>query len=180
MRENNTDKDSTQNYFWGYLNSFTKNSTEEDHIAFLKSMPFFHKLSTRQIKVISNYIHERVYEENEYFFELDHPGAALFIIKSGQVDIEIPNDARDGFTVVAQLSKGTFLGELALLDNSPRTASAKATKRTVALSLFRDDLTQLMKLEPEIAAEIYKALATLVGKRLVATTKLINELKAKK
>ena len=160
--------------FWGQLDSFKQKSEEKNKITFLKSIPLFEKLTTREVKLLFNIIHERTYIEDEFLFEYRQPGAALFILKTGEIAIEIPR-GKDKITEVTRLSDGTFVGELALLDNSPRTASARATKKTTAYSLFRDDLNELMDSEPRIASEIFKGLSTLIGKRLVATTQMISK-----
>lgn len=161
---------------WDYLKSFTPKNEESTKMDFLQSIPFFAGLTTRQIKIISTYIHERDYSEDECFFEYGQPGAALFIIRSGEVSIEIPNKDNT-LTQVTTLSVGTFLGELALLDQTPRTATARALVPTKAYALFREDLSQLIEMEPEIACQIYKSLSAFVGKRLIATTKLVSRLK---
>lgn len=162
-------------YLWDYIFS-TKNDRKDFNLnRFLKDIPFFESLSKRQLKSLSQMIHERTYQENEYLFEYGHPGAALFIIVKGEVSIEVPNET--GFTEVTTLHENTFLGELALITSDARTASARAKVPTKCLALFRNDLGELIKSEPEIASHIYKSLSQIVGKRLVETTKLINKLK---
>lgn len=147
-----------------------KKTAEVSRNDFLKTIPFFSGLSQRQLKILAEHLHERRYEENEYLFEINHPGAALFIIQSGEVVVESSSD-RDNAHTLATLKANEFLGELALLDHSPRSASARATKPTQALALFRADLNHLAVTESEIACEIFRTLASIIGERLKATNR---------
>ncbi|MCH2534143.1 MAG: cyclic nucleotide-binding domain-containing protein [Bdellovibrionales bacterium] len=163
------------NFLWDYIFTSKDNNKKFDLFSFLKEIPFFEGLTNRQLKSLSLMIHERHYQENEFLFEYGHPGAALFIIVKGDVSIEVPTD--EGMTQVTNLTEKTFLGELALITNEPRTASARALVPTKSLALFRNDLAELVNSEPEIASHIYKSLSQIVGKRLIETTKMINKLK---
>lgn len=140
---------------------------------FLRTIPFFENLSEKQLKTLSSYLHERRYEENEFLFEVNHPGAALFIIMRGEVVIQTTSH-QETSKDLAHIKAGEFLGELALLDEAPRSASARALRPTTAYALFRGDLIRLTKSEPDIACEIFKTLAWIVGERLKATNRHVD------
>ena len=97
-------------------------------------------------------MHEREYHENEKLFEYGNPGAALFWFNT-EISIEIPEEGSS--TQVTMLSGATFLGELALLSDEVRTATARTIKKTKCLALYRNDLVALMETDPEIAGEIF-------------------------
>ena len=78
---------------------------------------------------------------------------------------------------LARIKSGEFLGELALLDQTPRSASARAVKPTQTFALFRGDLNRLGLAEPEIAREIFRALACIIGERLKATNRRVNSIR---
>ena len=162
---------------WGQLRGQNRNEWEHNKVKFLKKIPFFENLRRRQLQEVAKLVYERDYEENEHIFELGQPGAALFIIQQGEVSIEIPckNGEIGETTQLAVLNKLSFLGELALLDESPRSASARALTKTKALALFRKDLDRLGETHPDITAPIYRALATIIGNRLKATNELIDK-----
>src|SRR5690349_18724782 len=106
------------------MNFRKRKSPEVSRNDFLKTIPFFEHLTDKQLKKMAQHLHERRYEENEYLFEVNHPGAALFIVMAGEVAIETSNDSTR--TLLAVIGPGQFLGELALLDETPRSASARA------------------------------------------------------
>ncbi len=159
--------------FWGNLRKKDRNAPEMDKIKFLKKIPFFENLRRHQLDIIAQIIHEREYNENEFMFEEGQPGAAVFIIQNGEVAVEIKTDEPTPLQI-AVLSKGSFVGELALLDESPRSASARSITRTHALALFRSDIDKIKAIDPEITTHIFKALAHIVGQRLKATNELLE------
>ena len=159
--------------FWGKIRKHDRNAPEKDIIRFLKRIPFFKRLRRIELEEVAGIIYERNYQEGEYIFETGQPGAALFIVASGEVSIEIPTADGD-WTEITKVGKHAFLGELALLDETPRSASARATVPTKVYALFRADLDAMMDSAPHIVAHIYKALATIVGSRLKATNELLD------
>src|ERR1700677_901835 len=130
-------KKSFDKIIWG-LNFRRKKPTEVSRNEFLRTVLFFESLTEKQLKTLASHLHERRYEENEYLFEVNHPGAALFIIMRGEVAVELPDDHGE-ITQFAIIKPGEFLGEMALSDESPRSASARALKPTTTLALFRGD-----------------------------------------
>lgn len=157
---------------WETLKRWKRSSAEMDRIQFLKTVPFFNELSNWQLKTVSDIVFERTYETNELIFEEGQPGAALFLIMNGRVSVEI---YREKFTAnLAVLEKGAFFGEMALLDEAPRSASARALETTRALALYRNDLSRLIEKDPQTACQIYRALARIVGDRLRSTNELVQ------
>lgn len=164
----------------GYIFKDDEKSEEVSTLDFLARTPFFKRLNRRQLKRVLQTLHVRTFREGEFLFEFGNPGAALFLVQEGEVSIEIPQKTSAISKVVTTVGANTFLGEIALLNNDERSASAKALKTTKTLALYRNDLLRMTQTEPEIASEIYRSLAQVLGKRLMATTKMINEQKKDK
>jgi len=159
--------------FWGNLRKTNRDAPTKTRVEFLRKIPIFSKLSKNQLEEVANIVYERHYDENEFIFQMNQPGAALFMIQEGQVAVEIPTE--EGVAQLAVLKHNAFIGEIALLDDSPRSASAKALEHTTALALSRDDLNTLLQTEPVIASQIYKSLATIIATRLKATNELLEK-----
>jgi CRP/FNR family transcriptional regulator, cyclic AMP receptor protein len=156
------------NTFWDYI--FKDESKDKDLRVtdILKRIPLFEHLSRRELKIIAKLVHLRLYQPGEYIFRKDQPGAAMFIIKTGVVNIVLPGP-NEKEVHLATLKAGTFMGELALLDNSPRSASARAAETTEALAFFRSELNKLLTTNPTIGSKIMRKLALIIGQRLKAT-----------
>ena len=115
---------------------------------------------------------ERSYDAGESVFEEGQPGAALFLILDGKVAIEIFRETST--TRLAVLEKGAFFGEMALLDDTPRSANARALQSSRTLALYRNDLNGLMHRDARTACQIYRSLASMIGDRLRSTNELVQ------
>src|SRR5271155_5759708 len=97
-------KDQLDEIMWGF--KFRKNkSIEVSRNEFLRTIPFFEHLSEKQLKTLAQQLHERRYEENEFLFEINHPGAALFIVIRGEVAIETSSNLESA-TELAVIKSG--------------------------------------------------------------------------
>lgn len=159
------------NPFWGSITSKLKSSGTIDNIEVLKLCPIFSDLANKELKKVSVIIYERSYQAGEYLFEKGQPGTAMFIIKSGLVKVVVPGHESEA--ELATIYPEDFLGELALLDDTPRSASARAAEKTEALALFREDLNELIESYPAIAVKIMRKLAIIIGHRLKASNELL-------
>ena len=158
---------------WETLERWKRSSPELDRIKFLKTVAFFNELSDRQLKTVSSILFERKYEPEELIFEEGQPGAALFLILDGTVAVEMRR--KNQTTTLAILERGAFFGEMALLDEAPRSANARSLEQTYTLALYRNDLDHLIQRDPQTACQIYRALAHVVGDRLRSTNQLIQK-----
>jgi CRP-like cAMP-binding protein len=157
---------------WQTLDRWKRSSPELDRIEFLKTVPFFDQLSNRQIKGVSDVMFQRSYDADELVFEEGQPGAALFLILDGKVAIEIFRESST--TRLAVLQKGAFFGEMALLDETPRSATARALEPTRTLALYRNDLNELVQRDAKTACQIYRSLAGMIADRLRLTNELVQ------
>ena len=157
---------------WQTLERWKRSTPELDRIEFLKTVPFFDELSNRQLKGVSDIMFERTYDADELVFEEGQPGAALFLVLDGKVAVEI---FRESSTArLAVLEKGAFFGEMALLDETPRSATARALERTRTLALYRNDLNGLVQRDAKTACQIYRSLAATIADRLRLTNELVQ------
>ena len=156
---------------WETLERWKRSSPELDRIQFLKTVPFFDQLSNRQLKGVSDIMFERTYDVDELIFEEGQPGAALFLILDGKVAVEV---FRETTTRLAVLQKGAFFGEMALLDETPRSATARALEPTRTLALYRNDLNGLVQRDAKTACQIYRSLAGMIADRLRLTNELVQ------
>ena len=158
------------NPFWGNIFEEVLDPALVKTEDFLVQIPLFSQLTKRELKKIAVIVHRRHYQKDELMFEMGHPGAAMFIIKTGSIKIVIPAE-NGGEIELAELNSGAFLGELALLDDSPRSASARVSEESIAYAFFRSDLNKLIESDPVIGSKILKELALIIGQRLKATNK---------
>jgi len=144
-------------------------SKDEDspRIRQLRALSLFSTLSPRELKTVDGLLHERSFLKDEVIFDQGEEGQALYIIESGKVLICRQGQSADGR--IAELSPGRLFGELALLDNSPRAAQARAAENCTLAVLFRADFLGLLETHAVIASKIALQLARHIGQRLRET-----------
>ena len=133
----------------------------------IRALSLFSTLAPRELKVVDGLLHERSYLKDEIVFDEGEEGQALYIVMSGKVLI-----CRQGQPVagkIAELGAGMLFGELALLENAPRAAQARATENAALAVFFRDDFLGLLETHAVIASKISLQLARHIGRRLRET-----------
>ena len=136
-----------------------------DRLRELKKMSLFADLKRRELRVVDGFMHQRNYLEGEVIFDEGEQGEAFYIVLEGKVLICRSGQAA---TPVATLESGNFFGELALLDDAPRSAQARAADNCTLLVLFRGEFLGLMQSHGLIASKIAMQLARHLGARLRA------------
>lgn len=137
---------------------------------FLRSLSIFKGLSSQELGFLLQSFHTRTYHEGEPLFVEGDIGRALFIIETGHV--ELTKRGQDGKPQsLAVLGPGSFFGEMALLEQLPRSASALAQERSVLLLLYRAKLDEMLHSHPRIGIAIMTHLARLLSARLRKTSR---------
>lgn len=133
--------------------------------AFLKSLSLFQELSSRDLGHILQALHTRTYQEGEILFVEGDIGRALFILETGRVELtKLDPQGRPQRLIV--LGPGDFFGEMALLEQLPRSASAVALEKSALHLLYRSKLEGLLQYHPTIGVSILRHLAGLLSARL--------------
>jgi CRP/FNR family transcriptional regulator, cyclic AMP receptor protein len=130
----------------------------------LKNSALFHMLTPLELKIVDGLLHERRYLSDEIIFDEGEEGQALYLVMAGRVLISRTFDSQ--IELVAELGAGSFFGDLALLDNSPRNAQARAMDNCEMAVFFRADFMGLMETDAVIGYKISLALARHIGQRL--------------
>ncbi|MBK7017245.1 MAG: cyclic nucleotide-binding domain-containing protein [Sulfuritalea sp.] len=149
----------------------------------LHGLSLFVNLTPAELRIVDGLLHERSYLAGEVIFDEGEEGQAIYIIASGEVLISrleqgdaerftpaggngLPRRRQGDSGRVAELGPGTFFGELALLDNSPRSAQARAATGCQLIIFFRDDFVGLLDTHARIASKISRQLACHLGARM--------------
>ena len=146
---------------WG--NVFRKEIKGEQNIySVLAKIPIFEDLNKKELKSIERILHRRTYKSDEIIFNEGDPGAGMYIIENGKVNITLGKKHK----LLAVLSNGEFFGEMALLSETPRTATATAVLETRMLGFFQSDLFGLLETNPRMGNKILHRLAQMIADRL--------------
>lgn len=124
----------------------------------LRRVPLFAQLGDDDLDRLAAMARERPYPRNSVIVFEDDPGDALFIVGVGQVKVVlVGEDGRE--VILAVLGPGDFFGELALIDDEPRSAHVIAMDDARLLVLRRDDFQQALETHPRIALGMLRTLS---------------------
>lgn len=145
-------------------------------IEFLRRIRLFEGISKKSLIHVLENLQERTYLKGETIFAEGDIGRALFIVFSGKVTLTKLNAETGKADPLAVVNPGEFFGEMALLEEMPRSAGAGAAEETQVFMLFKTKLESLLFSYPRIGVVIASQLAKILSARLRAKTdKVIPE-----
>jgi CRP/FNR family cyclic AMP-dependent transcriptional regulator len=136
----------------------------------LRGVPLFDGLTKPQLRKLLRVLHERVYDRDEIIFREGRLGAGMYVIRAGSVRIVITLGSGEE-RLVAELGPGQFFGEMALLEETPRSATCVASERTELLGFFQPDLDALIERDSRLGSRVLWNLARLLASRV----RMMNE-----
>jgi len=144
----------------------------EEKIELLKAMRLLSQVPERQLTSLAEFLRPKSLEPGAIVFQEGSTGMSLYFVSSGRV--RISKSGSDGSsTDLAMLGPGDFFGEMALIEEATRSASATAAGSCVLFELFRGDLSRWVKTNPQQAVQFFAELVHLQSDRLRRTS---NEL----
>ena len=130
----------------------------------LHALSLFVNLLPAELAIVDDMLHERHYLKDEVIFDEGEEGKALYIVLDGEVLVCRQGEPESGR--IATLGAGTFFGELALLDDMPRSAQVRASTDCDLIVFFRDDFVSLLDTHSRIASKLARQLARHIGARM--------------
>jgi hypothetical protein len=123
----------------------------------LKRVPLFSTLTLEQLASIDRLMVTRTYTKGEPIFTKGDVGSELFVVLEGEIRIHLDHEGRE--VTLARIGPSMVLGEMAVFDEQPRSASAQASTDTTVRVLRRDKLRAVVHEHPEVLLEFVKNLS---------------------
>ena len=116
---------------------------------FLKRVSWFEDLDQKSLESIANSAVEQSYQPGQDIVKQGDTGVGAFIIRSGRVEVV---QERDGASErISELKAGDVFGEMALLDEFPRSATVRAIEPTTCLGIQRWHFKGILESHPQLA-----------------------------
>ncbi len=126
----------------------------------------FKNLTRHELDKVIKYCHLRSFKKGEHIFFEGDPGAALFIVMKGGV--QIVRHVNGKHVPLATLSKGMFFGELSLVYDTPRTATGLVSEDSLFVCLFKHDFEKIVKHYPILGSKLLTNVNQILAQRLSA------------
>jgi len=136
-----------------------------------ESIDFFESFTPGELMALLLVAKEEMFEPDEVVFKEEAEGEKMYIIKEGAVRITRSLD--DNEEVLGTLDVGGCFGEMAIIDDSPRSATATADKDGATLLSFKEGV--LSERNQLVAFKLYRNLATMLAERLRETNDKLHE-----
>lgn len=151
-------------------------------VNFLKQSDIFYQFTPTQLELVANLCQEATYQKDDLIFRENSSSKELYIIAQGEVDIFVDpslvssTDTDSENRTIATLRRGQSFGEVALVDEGLRSASACASQKDTRLLIVpRDKLIMLCDTYPQLGYRLMHNLAADLAMKIRNTDLRIRE-----
>ena len=124
----------------------------------LRKVPLFSGVADSDLSAFADLTRERSYPKGSVIVFEDDPGDAMYLVAGGQVKVVlIAEDGRE--VILSVLGEGTFFGEMAVIDEEPRSAHVIAMEDSTLLVLRREDFQNQLRRSPDVAISLLKEIS---------------------
>ncbi len=138
-------------------------------IDFLVDIPLFDTLIAEDLSIVAKHMNFIEIEKDEILFKEGDRGDYVCFIVKGVLDVV--KKAETGRTVViAKLGKGRSIGEMSIIDNTPRSATIRASVESTLLILSQKGFELVIEKHPAVGIKILKGIARLLSMNMRKTS----------
>ena len=136
----------------------------EQEVELIRQFPIFSKIQPAMQKLLCFSAERLNYDAGQVIFNAGDVGDSAYVIIEGTVEISVPTPS--GPIVINEMGKNDLLGEIAIVGEVPRTATAKAISKLETLKISKELFVKIVRENPDAAIELIRILAA----RLASTT----------
>lgn len=120
----------------------------------LKATPLFRDVPGEGLKRLCDFIHEKQVASEELVFAEQDLGDEMYLVRSGRVNIF--HDIDGELSLLETVGPGGYFGEMAIIDDLPRSATATAAEPSSLLVLHKNDFRAAVQDYPDIAFDVFR------------------------
>jgi CRP/FNR family transcriptional regulator, cyclic AMP receptor protein len=148
------------------FNKFFMDQEMKQKIEFFGKISIFSGLNSIDIGSLVTAMYCRAYDQDDVICSEHELGKALFIIMSGEVVIARKSGLLREEKVINRLKSGDFFGEMSLLEEKPRSATAKAVSPCQVCIMYKANFDSMIDKNPKIGLVVIKNIAVILSSRL--------------
>ncbi len=139
----------------------------------LTQISIFKELSPAELEPVKHLIFERTFKAGSTLFLEGMKGEVFYLVKQGTVEILKKKESQD--VRIATLGPGQFVGEMSIIDDEPRSATAKVVDDAILFIVTKKCFQDIMRATPEGANKILLAILKIVNQRLRDTNRKLAQ-----
>jgi CRP-like cAMP-binding protein len=145
-------------------------------IDFLINIPMFDKLKGTELRTIAKHMNITELRAREILFKEGDKGDYVCFVVAGELEV-IKKTAKDTYVPLTKMHKGRSIGEMAIIDDFPRSATVKAITHCTLVILTRRGFDLILEEHPTIGVKILKGIARLLSQSLRQTSsRLVDQI----
>lgn len=157
------------------MQSIKLTEAEEDTRDFLINLPLFDNFDVDELSVLSHHMSYIHLQRGEFLFVEGDRGTFLGFVVTGLLEVMKKSEIGENI-VIARLTKGSSIGEMALIDKSPRSATVKAKQATTLVTLTEKGFQILTKQSPQLGIKVVQKIARLLSLNMRRTSSKLADL----
>ncbi len=142
----------------------------KDIVEFFMKIPIFDRINAEEIKVIARHMNIMSLKENDTLFMENEKGNYVCFIVNGELEVIKKSEASGKDVILATLGTGQSIGEMAIIDDYPRSATIRAKTGTDLYILSKSAFDLIMDRHAKIAIKLLKGIACLLSQNLRETS----------
>ena len=129
---------------------------QDERVSLIQRIGLFNRIEPAELKSIAQAMTESTYKDGEVLFLEGDPGDRLYLIFAGAMHVYV--ERQDSIITYDHLQVGECFGEMALVEDAPRSATVKSEGASLCLTLSKEEFLDLLDRNPNIALEMIKSL----------------------
>ena len=149
--------------------------SEEQTRDFLLSLSLFDSFNVDELKLLSRHMSFIQLQRSEYLFLEGDRGDFMGFVVEGVIEV-LKKSATGENVIIARLAKGSSIGEMALIDKSPRSASVVCKQPTLMLTLTSKGFNKLTEAAPATALKFIQKISRLLSLNMRRTSSKLADI----
>lgn len=149
--------------------------SEEETRAFLINLALFDSFNVDELTILARHMSYIYLQRGEFLFVEGDPGDYMGFVVQGIVEVLKKSETGENI-LIARLAKGSSIGEMALIDKSPRSATVLSKQPTTIVTLTRKGFDRLLEKSPTTGIKIIRQTARLLSLNMRRTSSKLADL----
>lgn len=154
----------------------SKFKLKKNKFSSLRDIKIFENLSDEEIKIVENFLVSTKVSPGDVILRERAFGTSMYIIVSGTLEI-IKENSNGDLSVIATITTGHSVGEMAMVDGYVRSATVQAKTKGIILTFTREDFVTIQEAYPKIGIKIFKGITSILCSNLRNTSNKMSEYK---